>query len=150
MTDQNENAKILLPILREIPLFKDLDEENHLDIISHIILMYYPVDHQIFKEGEEGNALYIIKKGTISISRKNKETEREDTLAVINPNGFFGEMALISDIPRNATAKTLEDCEVFVLNKEDFKTLMKTNITLAEQISAAIVERLNRNDKTQY
>jgi len=150
MADQNENAKMLLPILKEIPLFKDLDEELHLDIIGHIVLMYYPADNQIFKEGDEGNALYIVKKGTISISRKNKETEREEMLAVINPNGFFGEMALISEVPRNATAKTLEDCEVFVLNKEDFKTLMKTNVTLAEQISAAIVARLNSDDKNKY
>jgi len=150
MADQNENAKLLLPILREIPLFKDLDEASHMDIIGHILLMYYPVEYKIFKEGDEGNALYIVKKGTINITRKKPDTGEEEVLAMINPNGFFGEMSLISDIPRNATAITLESCEVFVLNKEDFKALMKTNVTLAEQVSAAIVSRLNKNDKPQY
>lgn len=151
MADKNENSKVLLPILKSIPLFKDLDENVHLDIISHIMLMYYPENYQIFKEGEEGKAMYIIKNGKVGIFRGEKEKgERETTIAEINTNGFFGEMALISEIPRNATAKTLGNCEVFVLNREDFRELMKTNATLAEQISAAVIARLNDNDKNKY
>jgi len=151
MSDKNENSKILLPILKNIPLFKDLDENVHLDIIDHVMLMYYPQNYEIFKSGEEGKAMYIIKNGKVEIFKGDiAKGERETVLAEINTNGFFGEMALISEVPRNATARTMENCEVFVLNKEDFTELMKTNEAMSEQISAAVVERLNDNDKNKY
>lgn len=58
-------------------------------------------------------------------------------------------MALVSDVPRNASAKTLGDSEVFILSKDDFKKLLDTNTVLAEQISKTVVDRLNANNKDQ-
>lgn len=137
----------ILPILKQISFFSTLDETLHREIIKHIILMYYPVNYNLFKEGDNGDALYIIKKGKVKIYKEPKEGEvMPKDLAELSDGTFFGEMALISDIPRNATAKTAEDSEIFILSKDDFTELLKTIPTLAEQVSAVIVSRLNQND----
>ena len=146
MTDNNADASILLPVLKQIPLFSNLDESLHKEIIQHIVLMYYPANYVIFKENDEGDALYIIKKGNIQIYHEPKEEgDLPQNIAEITNGGFFGEMALVSEQPRNASAKTLVESEVFILSKDDFKKLLDSNPTLAEQISAAVVDRTNEN-----
>ena len=145
--DPNKSG-VLLPILRKIPLFIDLDETIHKEIIDRIVLMYYPANYTVIEENAEGDALYIVKKGRLSITKQGKETgDMPVVVAEIVDNGFFGEMALVSNTPRNATAKTLEDSEIFILTKEDFQQLLDTNKTLAEHISATVVARLKQNNK---
>ena len=148
MTNENVDVAVLLPILRQIPLFAGLDENLHKEIIQHIVLMYYPPEYQIFKENEDGDALYIVKKGKIEIYHDPKEEgELSQKVAEINEGGFFGEMSLVADSPRNASAKTMEESEVFILSKSDFKNLLSSNQNLAEQISATVVDRTNENNQ---
>lgn len=148
MTNENADASILLPVLKQIPLFSALDETLHKDIIAHIVLMYYPANYVLFNEGDPGDALYIIKKGQVEIFHPPKEAGLlPQKVADISDNGFFGEMALVSDVPRNASAKTLTESEVFLLNKADFNKLLQSNTFLAEQISTAVVDRIKDNQK---
>lgn len=148
MNDSNINISVLLPILRQIPLFASLDEALHREIIQRIVLMYYPAHYVLFKENDEGDALYIIKNGQIEIYKEPKEEgDLPKSLATIGDNGFFGEMALVSEVPRNASAKALTDCQVFILSKDDFKKLLDSNTHLAEQISATMITRMKENDR---
>lgn len=147
MDNSNVDISIVLPILKQIPLFASLDENLHREIVSRIVLMYYPKDYTLFKEGETGDALYIVKNGSIEIFHAPKEEgDLPNKVADIATGGFFGEMALISDEPRNASAKTLGESEIFILSKDDFQNLMSTNTTLAEHVSKAMIERLKAND----
>lgn len=148
--NQQVDKSVLLPILQQIPLFKTLNQEQHQEIIEHIVLMYYPPAYSLFKQGEQGDALYIIKKGQVEIYKEpTSEGEEPKNVATLTEGGFFGEMALVSEVPRNASAKTIGDCEIFILSKNDFKTLLNTNTDLAEQVSATMVSRLKENDHTQ-
>lgn len=148
MANENVDSSMLLPVLRQIPLFKALDEALHKEILAHIVLMYYPVNYQLFNEGDEGDALYIIKRGQVQIYHAPKEEgDLPENVATINDSGFFGEMALVSEVPRNASAKTLADSEIFILSKDDFKKLLDSNTILAEQISATVIDRLKQNEK---
>jgi CRP/FNR family transcriptional regulator, cyclic AMP receptor protein len=149
MDQQNNNVdeSLILPVLRQIPLFSGLDESLHREIIQHIVLMYYPENYKLFGEGEAGDALYIIKNGKVSIFRSSKEeTTPPEEIAELTDNGFFGEMALVSDAPRNASAKTTADSEIFILSKDDFKKLIESNTVLAEHVSSTMVDRINEND----
>ena len=149
MDTNNADISLLIPILKQIPLFADLDENLHREIIKHIVLMYYPANYVIFNEGDEGDALYLVKNGSVEIFHAPKEPgDLPKKIAEISTGGFFGEMALISEVPRNASAKALTESEVFILSKDDFKKLLDTNQTLAEQISATMISRLKDNDKT--
>lgn len=150
MENTNVDISVVLPILKQIPLFADLDESLHREIVSRIVLMYYPKDYVLFNEGETGDSLYIVKSGMVEIFHPPiEEGDLPKKVAEINTGGFFGEMALISDAPRNASAKTLSESEVFILSKNDFQNLMSTNTALAEQISKAMISRLKANDTPQ-
>lgn len=148
MSNPNIDVSVLLPILKQIPLFASLNEEQHKEIIQRIVMMYYPANYTLFKEGDEGDALYIVKNGSVEIFHPEKEAgEGAKTVATISTGGFFGEMALVSEQPRNASAKANVDSEIFILSKDDFKQLLDTNTALAEQISATMVARLKENDQ---
>ena len=91
MTDSNADASMLLPVLKQIPLFSNLDESLHKEIIQHIVLMYYPTNYVIFKENDEGDALYIIKNGNIQIYHEPKEEgDLPENIAEITNGGLFG------------------------------------------------------------
>lgn len=151
MDNNNANkSAVLLPILRRIPLFIDLDENLHKEIIEHITLMYYPAGYTIFEQDSLGDAMYIVKSGKVEISKRGaEEGDLPVEIADILDNGFFGEMALVSNTPRNATAKVALDSEIFILSKEDFQKLLDTNKTLAEHVSATVVARLKQNNKLE-
>jgi CRP/FNR family transcriptional regulator len=147
-TTNEVDSNAILPILKKIPLFSTLDEVLHKEIIKHIVLMYYPAGYQIFKEGDSGDALYLIHKGKIRVYHEPKEGSLlPDEVAELNDGEFFGEISLISDIPHTAAARTLAESEVFVLSKENFHDLMAGNPILANKVSSIIVERLEANDK---
>ncbi|MFA7685175.1 MAG: cyclic nucleotide-binding domain-containing protein [Candidatus Gracilibacteria bacterium] len=147
-TTSDVDSNAILPILKKIPFFATLDENLHKEIIKHIVLMYYPAGYQIFKEGEPGDALYLIHKGKIRVYHEPKEgSVLPDEVAELNDGEFFGEMALISEIPHTAAARTMAESEVFVLSKENFDALMASNPALANKVSTIIVDRLEFNDK---
>lgn len=146
--DEANKIQILLSVLNKIPLFSTLNEQLHREIIDHVTLMYYPADYIIFKQEDAGDAMYIIKNGSVEITHEPlEEGDLPKHVAEINSNGFFGEMALISDVPRNATATTATECEIFILKKEDFKKLLETNVKMAEQISTTVISRIKENNK---
>lgn len=149
-TTSEVDSNAILPILKKIPFFATLDEVLHKEIIKHIVLMYYPAGYQIFKEGEAGDALYLIHKGKIRVYHEPKEGSLlPEEIAELNDGEFFGEISLISDIPHTAAARTMAESEVFVLSKENFQSLMANNPALANSVSTIIVERLESNDKNK-
>lgn len=126
---------LVLTILKTVPLFQTLTEEEHESIIAHITMQYFPAGHTLFEKGSLGDAMYIIKSGHVRISSTQGE------LATLKEGDFFGEMALISNEPRNATAQTLSETEIFVLNKEDFISLMEKSPQIAEKVQEAYAMR---------
>jgi len=137
-------------ILEKIPLFKDLNDESRNLICSNITLQYYPKNHKIFKVGDAGDAMYIIKKGLVKIYLGESEDPDEQTImATLTDNAFFGEMALVSEKPRNANALSLTESEIFMLKKDDFNNLILNNPSLAEQISTEFISRIKQNDRNK-
>ena len=126
---------LILAILKNIPLFRSLSEEQHKSIIGHITMQYFPAHYKLFEKGVLGNAMYIIKSGVVRIA--NEATE----LATLKENDFFGEMALIENEPRMASAETLSDSEIFVLNREDFAALMQSSPDIAQKVEEAYRSR---------
>ncbi len=130
---------LILNLLKKIPLFQELTEEEHQSIIAHIELQYFPAKHLLFEEGALGSSLYILKTGSVRIfSHKGQ-------IAILNEGSFFGEMALLEEKPRMASAETLSEAEIFVLKKEDLSELLKTSPSTAEKLKAAHEKRRNDN-----
>ena len=140
-----EDTSTILNILKQIPLMEELNEEDHKEIIKHITLEYFPKDYIIFREGDAGDAFYIIKKGMIRVYHENEDPTEEKDVANLGSEEFFGEMALISEKPRNATVKTLEETEVFRLMKDDFINLVSSTPGMANKISDKFLDRFKQN-----
>jgi len=144
-----DQTEIILPILQRIPLFAELNDEQHHAIIQHIELQFFPAEYVLFNEGDEGNAMYIIKTGSVQILHPAEDVDDIEVIKELTVNDFFGEMALISSKPRNASAKTLEDTEVFVLKKTDFMKLLSSTPGMANKISREFIERLKENQRNE-
>lgn len=139
----------ILPILKKIPLLEELNEDDHKEIIKKISLEYFPPHYTLFKENDQGDAVYIIKRGIVRIYHAGEIPEDDSEVAMLSDNDFFGEMAIISEKPRNATAQTVEESEIFILKKEDFVQLVSSNPSMASKISSEFLKRLKINLKEQ-
>lgn len=137
-----ENASIL-PILKKIPLFNELTEEDHAEIIKHITMQYFPADYTLFNEGDMGDKLYILKSGMVKIFHSG---DPDNAVAMLGPNEFFGEMALFEDRPRSASAITTAESEVFLLEKADFYDLVLKNQSIAGKLSEEFLNRIQQNE----
>lgn len=132
----------ILPILQRIPLLEDLNEADHATIIPHIKLHYFPANHGLFNEGDPGDKLYIIKVGMVKIFHPS---DPDRPIARLGPNDFFGEMALFRDAPRSASAITLQESEIFILEKADFYDLVLKNPKMANKLSEEFLNRVQEN-----
>ncbi len=92
----------------------------------------------VFIENMPGESLFLIKKGTIRISKMFAEGD-EKTLVVLGPEDIFGEMAVIDGLPRSATARVAEDAELISVKKKDLERLCKEDAALALKMVSNIV-----------
>ena len=127
----------MIEILKNIPFFAQLGEADLKQIAENVKMDYFPAEHVIFTENDQGDIMYVIKRGQVQVIRDST------ILAVLKDGAFFGEMALVSDEHRNATLKTVTDVEVLTLKKEDFMHLMETNSNIASLVSYEVVKRSN-------
>ena len=134
---------IVLDLLKTLPFFSSLSEEDNIKIIENVKLHYFPPDHVIFKEGEGANEMYVIRFGRVKIYREENGTEKK--IAELGPSDFFGEIALISEKPRNASVKTLEECEAFSIKRDDLKDLIEKKPEIAEKIKEGFIARVRQN-----
>jgi len=130
---------LILNILKQIPLFQALTEEQHEAIIERIKMLYFPAHHKLFEKGAAGDALYLIKSGMVKIADGANE------IANLGDGDFFGEMALIDKAARMASAETLSDCELFVLREEDFANLCANTPDIAQKVTEAYQKRKAEN-----
>lgn len=77
----------------------------------------------IFQQGEPGNCAYFVQEGEVEVVRKDKGVEQ--VIAKLSKGQYFGEMALISDAPRNATVRAATPVRVAILGKENFLTMLR-------------------------
>ena len=93
----------------------------------------------VFIENMPGESLFLVKKGTIRISKMFEEGD-EKTLIVLGPEDVFGEMAVIDGLPRSATARVAEDAQLLSLKKKSLEQLCKEDAALALKVINNIVK----------
>ncbi len=107
-----------------------------------------PANTALFQEGDRGEEMYIIQSGKVKISKRIRGVEK--TLATLEKGEFFGEMAILNDKPRSATAETLEDCEMLVIDRKTFDALIRGNVEIAVRFIKRLADRLREtNDQME-
>jgi cGMP-dependent protein kinase len=108
--------------LRKIPLFKNFTYKK-IDTLSGLIkIENFEEGKKIITQGENSTKFYILKSGKIDIFVNN------NYIRSLNPNEYFGERALFFNEPRSATAIATENVLAYVIDKEDFKKIIETNL----------------------
>lgn len=110
--------------LEQIPLFSYLSPDELAAARGLFTEARYAKGDVIFNAGDEGQAFYVVRTGTLEVWGGEKGRELLDT---IGPSGFFGEESLILGEPRRATIKVSEDARLLVLERADFERFFSHN-----------------------
>ncbi len=106
-------------------------------------------DELVFDEDSKGDSMYVIKSGSVKILKKVKN--QENTIAVLNPGEFFGEMALLDGLPRSATVRATADSEVLMVSLDGYQKLRRekphTALKLMDIIIKVLSNRLRQANK---
>ncbi|HVZ89375.1 MAG TPA: cyclic nucleotide-binding domain-containing protein [Polyangia bacterium] len=141
-------------LLSKISLFSALQPGYLRRIAALGIEEDYDVGAVIFKEGAQGDKMYLILSGAVRIGRQVPGMG-EEALAILRAGTHFGEMALIDDFPRSADARAHESCRLFVIRKEDMEDLLFVDRDLAYDLLWSFVRTLSSrlretNDKMTF
>ncbi len=118
-----EEAAWLDQAVTAIGAFSQLGREQLAKILPYMLLVRYEEGALICKEGDEGDALYLIYKGAVVVTRK----DRAEPLAALGEGAVIGEMSLLFGQPRSATVATTVSSELFCLSSVDFQRVMEAN-----------------------
>ena len=136
--DQHEFARLL----REVDLFAGLERVTLAKLAAHLEPQFYAAPSVIFRQGDAGDALYVVASGTVGVYATDKTGTAENLVRLLSVGEPFGEMALLSSIPRTATIKVETDCEVLRLNRSAFIELVREQPSVALAIAATLSRRL--------
>ena len=122
------DALRICEFLRPIELFKSLTPRQLTDVAEHMKKRHYPAGETIIREGEPGEEFFLVSDGEVEVIRADHEVARLGT------GDFFGEVALISGEPRNATVVAEGEVDAYVLGKTDFETALATSQSFRDQL----------------
>lgn len=133
--------------LKKVPFFASLSQEEITTLADKLVPRRFNTSQIIFHLGDPGGLLYIIISGKIKISHSTAEGQ-EAVLAILGAGDFFGELALLDDGPRSATAEAIEPTETMTLHREEFIRFLNHNPAFAYHVMNTLARRIrNLNDQ---
>jgi len=132
--------------LAEVDLFKLLDENELAELASVIDSETVAGGQIIFNAGELGDALYIVRSGEVELFVQDTAGQKI-VLTTSEPNDIFGELSMLDERPRSATAMALDDTELLMLDREDLLLLFRKQPDAALNMLAALSTMLRKVDR---
>jgi len=137
-------------ILSGIGLFEDLGPDSLKNLAEFIEEKRYYEGDTIFKQGDSGNELYILKEGECEV-QVDIGTDRKLSVQMMEPGTIFGELSFIDGKERTGTVICKKDAKVLILKREDFNKFMQKDkeggAKLAMKIAYMVAEKLRETDK---
>jgi len=100
----------------------------------------FPRGTVLFREGDEGREMFVVNAGSVTISKRVGEVEK--ILSRLGAGEFLGEMAILNNKPRSATAVCDEDCRLLVIDARTFETMIRSNSEIAVRLIKKLSDRL--------
>ena len=138
-------SQMTLEALRSVPLFASLDDSAATELRSLLSDKIVPRNTRLFRQGDTGDAMYLIESGRVRISIRDDD-KQELTLAELAQGDFFGEMSIIDGRQRSADAQVIEDARLAILSRDAFLSFVRTNPDVALEMLSALTDRLRRTD----
>lgn len=124
------------PVLERVPFLRGASHELVEDLMNELQLIVCVPGEKIFRAGDSGDAMYFIYKGEVEIVSKD-----DVVIATVGEGSFFGEMALLLDGKRNASARATQFCDLYVLRKESFDHVCIKYPQFFEHINEVVQKR---------
>jgi len=132
--------------LASVPMFSGLQRDELLKFAELTRERTYPKGSVILFQGDPGDSLYVLRQGRAKVVLIG-EDGREVILGVLEPGAHFGELALIDDQPRSAHVIAMEDSQLLILRREDFRRRVEANPSVAWALLTELSRRLRRADQ---
>jgi CRP-like cAMP-binding protein len=125
-----------LALLRAIPLFKPLPAASIEQLASSLVPVQATAGTEIIREGEPGDRFYVIASGEVDVNTGGRP------VGTLGPGDYFGEIALLRDVPRTATVRATSDVELYALERDEFLSAVTGHPASAEAADAVVATRL--------
>lgn len=133
-----------IDLLRRLPLLAGLAEPDLEQLYAQAQVLKLPPGHLLIKEGEPGDALYILLNGKLEVSKY--AASQDVKVDVRQPGEVVGEMSLLDNAPRQASVRAITETEVLMISKEMFERVLKSNSTATLAILRTVMLRLRQNE----
>ena len=130
----NQNTKV--EALKDAPLFQGLSKKELTELARHSEDMEVPEGYVLTKEGATGQEFFVIVEGKVEVKAKGKSFgDRGD-------GDFIGEIALLEDTKRTATVTAKTPLRLFVLTRQDFRSLLDQNPEIERKVLQTLARRI--------
>jgi small-conductance mechanosensitive channel len=129
-------------LLARTDLFAALAAEVRGRLAGAAVLRYYDSGERLVVEGEPGDSLVLVSRGSVVVSKSGGELGTTGvTLAVLDEGSYFGELSLLTGAPRSATVTAKSPVEAFVLDRAALAPILESDPAIAETLSKMLAER---------
>ncbi|KAB2956862.1 MAG: cyclic nucleotide-binding domain-containing protein [Thermoanaerobaculia bacterium] len=130
-------------LLARTDLFAELDPAVRRRLAAAAGHHYYDAGERLVVEGEHGESLMLLSRGSVSVSKSGAEVGTSRlALATLDAGEYFGEMSLLTGAPRSATVTADGAVEVFVLDRAALSPILESDPAIAEALSRRLAERM--------
>ena len=133
-------------LLSDISFFESLDEDERGVLAQHIDRRRYNAGATIFRDGEPGGAMYAIRSGQVELWLYDEDKNRV-VLGTFGEGEFFGELSLLDEEQRSATATALTHTDVLVIDRQDLQLLFAQKPNAALDVLSVVGKRLRQTNK---
>lgn len=131
--------------LAKVPLFRGFDADDLERFADATMVRSYGRGEDLFEVGDPGSSLHVITKGTVEVLQPGRGSNVQ--LARMGVGDFIGEMAVLNDAPRSATARALDEVETLVLDKAAFRDLVMTRPDVGLKLLEVMSTRIRHADE---
>ena len=131
----------VIGLLRKIPFLNGLEYEALGFIAQTAKAVHADADTVIFREGEQGDRMYLIIKGKVEVYTTS-HGGYDTVLATLESSDVFGEMSLLDDLPRSASVKALEDTILLSISRIEFQQFLENNFPVAIKLLDTLSKKL--------
>ena len=127
-------------LLRKVPLFSELNKRDLGELSALVDEVEVPPGRVLCQQGRIGEEFFVIVDGAVRVERDGRE------LAVLGPGQFLGEISLIDEGPRTATATTTSDSRLLVIGHREFHTLIDRFPSIETCVLRSLAKRIRQLD----
>jgi CRP-like cAMP-binding protein len=131
---------VLLTYLQQVPTFGACSQADLEHLLGLAELRAVDAGTTVLREGDIGSEFFLIAQGEVAVERRGK------TVAQLGPGGYFGELALFDNAPRNATVETTSSAAFAVLDRRQFATALDDIPALRDSLLVGMARRLHELD----